>query len=214
MARKIIVGLLMLGVSLVSQGALSPVASWTFPNSGTDLSPSKLAVGETATLTYNGTAADVPGTTTAWPAWEGTAAATRATQGSKDIAYFVFHITGAALSDWVITYAGMTAQSGKGAQNWGYSLNGTDYTPTGFTQPATLTTTWASYTVDFSGVSGLDSQSSVWFRVNGYDSGNGQFTFDNFQVSAVPEPVNVALGVFGFCAVVVGVGRRYLRKRS
>jgi hypothetical protein len=46
----------------------------------------------------------------------------------------------------------------------------------------------------------------------GGGSGNSTLTSWQLQVTAVPEPVNVALAVFGLCAVGVGAGRRYFAK--
>ncbi len=82
---------------------------------------------------------------------------------------------------------------------------------------------WASQSVNLS--SAFNSQASavtfrmiVWDNATPLASGFNFGNMDNVKLSGtvapVPEPVNVALGVFGFCAVVVGVSRRYLRKRS
>lgn len=89
------------------------------------------------------------------------------------------------------------------------SLDGTSYTTTDLTQPGGLTTSFASYTVDFSGISALNGATSVYFEVTGGENGGGDFTFDNFLVSAVPEPVNMALALFGLGFVGVAVGRRF-----
>jgi hypothetical protein len=209
MVKKVIVGLLMVGVSFVSQGAVSPVASWSFPNTPASLTPSKTASGETATMTYTGgTPTTVGGTTVAFPTWEGTAAATIAVQGTVSAStYFVIHITGAALSDWTITYAAKTSNNGAGhTQTWGYSTDGTSWTTTGFTQPGNLGNSFSLYTVNFG--TALNGATSAYFRVNGGDGGVS-YTFDNFLVSAVPEPVNMALVLFGFGFAGVAVGRRF-----
>ena len=71
--------------------------------------------------------------------------------------------------------------------------------------------------------SAFDSQdAAVTFRIYVWDNGeqgNSKLGyFDNVvlngTVVAVPEPVNVALAVFGLCLAGVGVGRRYLLKRA
>jgi hypothetical protein len=213
MVKKIIVGLIMLGMSFVSQGAVAPIASWSFPTLGTDFTPSKTASGVSATMAYAGTATSASGTTTAFPSWEGTAAPTFATVGGQNTTPFVIHLTGSVLtglSGRTITYAAQTSKSQQTSDTWSWSTDGTTWT-TLATQPAGLTTSFASYTADFRGVTGLNNQSSVWFEVIGGSTGNGgtSFTFDNLQVSAVPEPVNVALGLFGLGFAGVAVGRRF-----
>ncbi|MCW5553472.1 MAG: hypothetical protein KIS67_15100 [Verrucomicrobiae bacterium] len=63
-----------------------------------------------------------------------------------------------------------------------------------------------------------DGLTSIEVRLYMWDpNGSQEMLFDNVTlngaVSVIPEPVNVALGVFGLCAVGFAVGRRYLRKR-
>ncbi len=63
---------------------------------------------------------------------------------------------------------------------------------------------------------------TIEFRLYVWDNGDTAASrkgyFDNVvlngTVTSIPEPINVALGVFGLCLAGVGVGRRYLRKRS
>lgn len=85
----------------------------------------------------------------------------------------------------------------------------------------TPTQTWLPASVNLS--SAFDFQdSAVTFRIYVWDGGdNSTFRYGyidnvvlNGTVVPVPEPVNVALGVFGLCAVGFAAGRRYLRKRA
>ena len=86
------------------------------------------------------------------------------------------------------------------------------------TTPTSGTLNQASITLS----SAFDSQDTgVTFRIylwdNG-DNGSAKGFIDNVVLNGtvvpVPEPINVALGVFGLCLAGVGVGRRYLLKRS
>jgi len=82
--------------------------------------------------------------------------------------------------------------------------------------------TWAPASVDLP--SGFDLQNtSVEFRILVWDDGefNGGHSgyFDNVVLNGtvvpIPEPINVALGVFGLCVVGASVGRRfYLQARA
>jgi hypothetical protein len=85
------------------------------------------------------------------------------------------------------------------------------------------TTTWtptrnSTVNPSFTGINltGTYGQ-EVFFRYYAWGAkAGGTLSFDNVAVGGtlapVPEPVNIALAVFGFCAVGVGVGRRYLAK--
>jgi hypothetical protein len=133
-------------------------------------------------------------------------------------ATLTFHVSGTSLHDFVITYA--SGASGAYVQTWSYSLTGTagtfvNITPT-ITAATTATFNGTAYTANFSGITAINGQANVYFRdIFTIDSGGGaSVRFDNIATTAAPEPVNVALGLFGFGAVAVGAGRRYLRNRS
>jgi len=50
---------------------------------------------------------------------------------------------------------------------------------------------------------------SIWFRNTFTVDGDARFfEFDNLQVTAVPEPINVALACFGLAFVGLTFGRR------
>ena len=128
----------------------------------------------------------------------------------------------AAMNQFTITYYTRTsAANGSDTSTWAYSINGgafVNFT----TQPSTVapvsTTTWAAssaFTVS-ENVSVLVGQ-TITFRntLTGATANNVNVNFDTIQVSAVPEPANVALAVFGLGAVSLGVGRRlYARKKA
>ncbi len=121
---------------------------------------------------------------------------------------FTIQISGTGLSGFSVTYDGLAA-SPPLSQTWTYSTDNVTFTPLAG-GPSPLTASWATYTADFSGVSALNGQSAVYLR----DSFAGDAAFDNITVSAVPEPVNVALVVFGLCVGGVSVGRRMYSRVS
>lgn len=120
------------------------------------------------------------------------------------------------LNTFTLTFDALNVDSSTGNQtaNWavrtsvlGFSVNvGTGTFDENGTAVA-MTFTGAEY----------DGLSSVEVRLYMWDpNGSQEMLFDNVTLngSVVPEPVNVALGVFGLCAVGFTAGRRYLRKRS
>jgi hypothetical protein len=122
----------------------------------------------------------------------------------------ILHITGTGLGGFVLNYA--SESSSAMVQNWAYSTDGTTYTP--FTTRTALTT-WGALTVDFSTVTGLDGKADVYFRDIVTAGGNGStIAFDNISISAVPEPVTAALGIFAGVFGVVIVARSKPVRRS
>lgn len=124
--------------------------------------------------------------------------------------------TSVSLSSFSITYDYLaTDVGGSGAQN--------DWTVSGGSGFSAQSTTisqdgnWHTITVNFTGGT-VAANSTITFTdtLSSYATGNSFIAaFDNIQVSAVPEPVNVALGIFGLGAVGAGAGRRlYLRMRA
>ena len=210
-------------VGLYEANAASTVATWDFTTTWTSATTVNLAGTAGAYITgtpnLNGT---ITGT--------GSTAITRVATGGQSGAYMQFNpqtsgngqpmqftlqlTAGAPMSGFTISYYGrVSATTAADTQSWAYSTDGGANWTTLTTQPGTLTTTWTQYTVtpNVSVASG-----TVWFRntLSGATANNQNTEFDTISITAVPEPVNVALGVFGLSAVVVGVGRRYLRKRA
>jgi hypothetical protein len=69
---------------------------------------------------------------------------------------------------------------------------------------------WVSHTVDFAG-SSLSAGQTITFTMQLVNENSGlgnDVSFDNLIVSAVPEPVNVALLIFGVGLAAVPAGRR------
>ena len=114
----------------------------------------------------------------------------------------------AGLSGFIITYAAANVSSG--TQLWEWSQNGSSWnSPDSST--LSLGSSWSVNTVDFNTAS--PSLSGTIFFRNTVNSGSvGLAAFDNFQVTAVPEPINYALAAFGLCVGGICFGRRFLRK--
>lgn len=82
--------------------------------------------------------------------------------------------------------------------------------------------TWFNASVNLGAGFDFEDGTAVTFRIYVADGTANSATaygyLDNVvlngTVSVIPEPVNVALGVFGLCAVGFAAGRRYLRKRA
>lgn len=226
-------GLLGVAVPLTSQGGV--VANWDF-DTGTALSGTHTATytanygansrdaaflsgAQMTTITLGAnTANQTTGagyTPTATTALQFTAVHTgndKSVNGSS----FVLSLTSQiALNTFSITYNYLSSiTSGTAVNTWTVS-GGTGFT----TQTANLTMDggWHSATVSFTGGT-LSANQTITFTdaLSAYGSANDSYArFDNIRISAVPEPVNVALAVFGFCLVGVGIGRRiYLRARA
>ncbi len=188
MLRKTIalgVGLAILVTMSTCYGA---IATWTFPNN-TDTSPSLAGGGNQSG------SAQITSPSSSLVAGNGSFALQIPTSGQ-----FTIQINGTSLSGFQVTYDGIVS-SGTAGPFWSWSTDNTTYTALA-TQPGAMTTTWGSFTADFSGISQLNNSSTVYFRDNQV---NGA-TFDN--ISVVPEPINAALVLFGLCIGSVGIGRR------
>jgi len=143
--------------------------------------------------------------------------------------YFTFTITPTAgymlqlsgTAAFTFQYARSTGFGGS-QFNWAVRSSLDTYGANIATGATTASGTWFNSSVNLGSQFNLSDSSALSFRIYVWDNGaSGTTTYGyldnvvlNGTVAPVPEPVNVALGVFGFCAVVVGVGGRYLRKRS
>jgi hypothetical protein len=74
--------------------------------------------------------------------------------------------------------------------------------------------TFGPQTVSFTGFPDVSGYSTLSFTatVTGGQNNNGAY-FDNLSLTAVPEPINYAMAVFGLVFVCVGAGRFYLGRR-
>ena len=95
---------------------------------------------------------------------------------------------------------------------WSYSINGGAYTAL----PGVATAASGTVTVDLSGAASfLNGATTINFMnvlVNA--GGSGTISFDNIQIEAVPEPINVALALFGVLAVGGTTAHRFMAARK
>jgi hypothetical protein len=116
------------------------------------------------------------------------------------------------LPDLTLTYA-FKGNAGAGVQTWSWSKSGEVGSYTTVSSSTPTTPDWAPNSVDFSSIV-RGYTGDVYFRdtiTNGLSGGT--LAFDNILATA-PEPVNVALGIFGGVFLVGIVARsRNVRNR-
>jgi hypothetical protein len=131
-------------------------------------------------------------------------------------ARFTLTLTSSAnMSSFSITYYARSSTTTMATDTWSYSINGGAFTDFA-TQTIASGTTWNQYTVTPSASIAVLSGQTIAFRntLSGGTAGNVTADFDTITVTAVPEPVNVALGMFGAGFAVVGLGRCYLNRKT
>jgi hypothetical protein len=210
-------GVLVLGATLSTHGGL--IAAWTLENNTTaDLAGGISIDAPNGGMTYN--PSGVTGTLT------GAGGASMATGGagvnslndprttpfdSANVIYagpnnlLTIKLNNVAgLSGFIVQYAAHDTLSG--TQGWQWSTDNISWANP-YSSTLSLGGSWSVNTVDFSSASG----STLYFQ-NTVNSGFGYAAFDNFTVTAVPEPINYALAAFGLCVGGISFGRRFVRK--
>ncbi len=71
---------------------------------------------------------------------------------------------------------------------------------------------WTTENISFTGVTALNNSSDVYFRDTFAPKGVN-VDFDNFTVTAVPEPVTYALPLFGVVFTAGTAARSFLNRR-
>lgn len=149
---------------------------------------------------------------------------TLATQQLTD--YFSFTVTPNSgyylhLNGFTLTFDALNADPGGGIQtaNWAVRTSVLGFTGVNVAAGTFTEAGWTTQTTTFTGAAYDNRETAVEFRIYMWDpNGSSTMYFDNITLNAnvvpVPEPINVALGVFGLCAVGFAAGRRYLRKRA
>jgi len=196
--------LLVVGFAHTTDAAL--ISFWGFdtaPTTSPITATSGVGSQPSATLTVNtGAFGSTTGTTVNDP--RGTPAATFALQfTASGGGSYTLQLSGTGLSSFTITYAGRKDTGSGGTQFWEWSTDNTTFSSTGVTQPAALGAAFATETVSFTGVTAINGASTVYFR----NTFGDKESFDNIQVSAVPEPLHYALGLFGIIFVAVRTRR-------
>jgi len=121
---------------------------------------------------------------------------------------FVFVLSTTGSQDLVLTYAAQRTSTGFNSVDWSYSTDGLNFTDFG---PLALSaTSFATQTVDFTGVSALNNQTTVYIKatVSGATNAGGNNRLDNiqFNVTAAPEPATFS--IMGLGAAFLGFHRR------
>ncbi len=122
----------------------------------------------------------------------------------------LFSVDLTGLSSAKVTFAVRGTATGFDLGTWSWSSGGSAFAD--ILPPVNTTTQSSSYalkTVDFSSISVLNNSSDVKFRytLDGATNAGGNNTFDNFQISAVPEPTSLIL-------VGIACAPMLLRRRS
>jgi hypothetical protein len=211
-------GVLMFGAALTTQGGL--IAAWTFD---TQIDPpTGLAPNSDVTYNPSGVSASLTGVGGA------VAGISTVNKGSTDLndprgtpanpnyclavgvlsGFVTIQVNAAGLSAFSLSYAAVDLNPGGGSlQDWKWSTDGVTYTGLPDSSSTGINTlTWSLNSVNFNSASG----STLYFQ----DTLSGFVAFDNFQLTAVPEPINYALAVFGLCVGGICFGRRFVRKLS
>ena len=127
--------------------------------------------------------------------------------------FITIHLSGTGLSTFFLTYAAQRTQSGPHDNHWSYSIDGgTTFTDVGVGQMPvdSITSTYSIQTINFAGITALDGAADILLHGTFVTNpGGGSADYDNFQILAsIPEPVNVALALFGIGIVGLKFGRR------
>jgi hypothetical protein len=207
------------GLAMPTRAAL--IAHWDFDfyaNNQATVSAEADSAQASATLNFDPSFStakliSIPGTTVndpniASPA--GTQAMRVDGKDGNNNGFFTLALSGTGLSFFTVTYAAQQSGNGNNLNQWSWSLTGLAGSFTDAGPVANIPTSAATITVDFSSVSQLNGASTIFLRntLLGGSSG-GTSDFDNIQVLAqIPEPINVALALFGLGFVGLRFGRR------
>ncbi len=134
--------------------------------------------------TFGGSLLNVTGTTAS------VGGALSLTGSSNNNHYFDIVTSTLGYQDLTVTYDSRNTSSGFKQQTWQYSIDGVNFIDTGISI-SSLSTTFATQTVDLSSISALANQTTVYLRVivsgasttSAANSGNNRF--DNIQVNAM-----------------------------
>jgi hypothetical protein len=222
-------GLLSLWASQSIQAGV--IATWNFDNLGATLtSPTTLSASSYDSVRVSGNPSGVPASIATQPTSGGSLTraagqsglgtdyalsinAANSVQNNGVLTLTVKALT--ALNGFSITYSIIANKKNGPDSQWAYSVDGGTFV-NGTLQVKNADTSWHTYTIDFSAAGTLSANSYITFRNSLLPAGanDDQVAFDNISISAVPEPVNVALGIFAGVLAVGGVaGTRLVRGR-
>ena len=124
------------------------------------------------------------------------------TGGSANGKSMIFSISTLGYEDIMLEFATRGTATGFDNGTWSWSTDNLTYTALVGVNTATHSTTFAlAPVVDFSAISAIDNQSTVYleYTLSGATSTSGNNRIDNLTVSAtaVPEPTSIALAALG-----------------
>jgi MYXO-CTERM domain-containing protein len=207
---------MLLGLSASNLGA-ALIAAWNFNGlsiatagapgaAGVPTSiPADSGTGTVGLADWTGLVDDFAGTTlnalNADPSEESLSLVSNAGNGS--FITISFSMTG--LENPAVTFATRGTSTGYNSGIWSWSIDGTNFSPVPGTT-ASVATSFALASVDFSDINDLDGAAAVTLRytLSGATSTTGNNRIDNLQINTVPEPAAALLGALG----VIGLLRR------
>jgi hypothetical protein len=202
------------------EAAAEFIAYWNFNSyDGSAITiPASLGSG---TLTVTGFPADdllvLPGTTVNALGVDlaGNALGLENNLNNGDFLTLAFSMSG--YKDLVLTYATRRTSTGFNSNQWAYSTDGLSFTPLGSPVNPTTSTTFSLITRDFSSVSSLNDDSTVFLRytLNGATNSSGNNRMDNIQLNASPtatvvsEPSAIVMMGLGMLGLSCAAKRRW-----
>ena len=131
-------------------------------------------------------------------------------QNNSGVNRFEFYYAAGGANEYTINIGGTTTGTGIGFTGNGLSLVFTEGSGNAWSLDVTPSGGSASH---FSGtLAASDIEQVRVFNANAGSGGNNDAFFNNIQV--VPEPVNIALGIFGVLAIGSIGFRRFFSRRS
>ncbi len=224
---------LLLAMAIANSGAASAaiIAQWTYEaNTPSDLSnsavgPTVLADIGTGTGTALHASANADWTT---PAGNGSANSFSANEWTVGD-YFQYQVSTVGFTGITLSWDQTGSNTGPGRFDLEYRVGNSDPFTVGSNDYTVVNGSWngttptmspTSYFLDLSGITALDNQPIVQFRITqanttaitgGTVAAGGTGRVDNFTVTAIPEPSTIALGAM---ACVGLFGYRLRRKSS
>lgn len=176
---------------LISSGVIPPgnktlIHYWNFNNTGNLLTPTN-TIGSGA-IAVGGAYDDVtPGTLLNTRNSSDSASAFRVRNPSTTM---TLNLPTTGYKEAVLSFAVMRTGNGAQSNIITYTIDGTNYISTGLSSNTiTVTETWTAYSIDFSGIAGVNDNSNFAVKIT-FDIGNtnasGNNRYDNITLDALP----------------------------
>jgi hypothetical protein len=209
---------------VASKGSI--IARWTFETSTPADVNNSSTISSLAADVGTGTASGFhtsAGTDWSTPVGNGSANSLSANDwGVGD--YFQFRVSTVGEMNIKVSWDQVSSGTGPTSFKLQYGTDGNTFTDFASYTVSTDSGSWVSgtykpaftFSYDLSAITGLNNASDVYFRLVNLATVSGTAgtsRYDNFTVEAVPEPTNIALGLFSI-AVVGAFSRRCLCQRK